>query len=150
MKTTFAAAILIFASSASYAQAKVQNGMRCTTTQTFTWPVANPDGKFIEHTVKITMDFYGEETQELQTISSAQAAWKTCNQTFGQKFNEDWRELGLDSAPFPIDEFGQSRPPKICVTIYKQPELYRCEQVTREPSDLSKDPFVLVERTVLK
>lgn len=130
------------------ASAEVQNGYRCATTQVFTWPVKTPAGTDVEHTVRVTMESYSDNDYQAK-ISAAQSAWKVCRQTLGQKFNEDWRALGFESAPKPIDEFGEQRPPKICIDIYKRPDLFECLQVSRQAMP-GEDPFVLVEATILK
>ena len=134
----------------SHAQAEVQSqqGYRCITIQTFLWPMKNPSGLDVVHTVRVVMESYSTDDYQAK-ISAAQAAWKTCRQTLGIRFDEDWSALGADRAPFPPDEFGQPRPPKICETIYKRPDLYECNHVARQ-ADQTADPFVLIENVILK
>lgn len=128
----------------SLARAEIQSGYRCTTTQTFTWPVEAPNGSKVEHTARITIESYNTDDY-LAKVASAMAAWKSCRQILHRKFDDDWRQIGFAGAPYP----GERRPLKICEDFYEKPELFTCVAVTR-PVDLDQNSIVIIEKIILR
>ncbi len=59
--------------------------------------------------------------------------WKKCRQNLGRQFKAHWNQFGFESAPFPEDEFGDPRPPAICLSFVGHENLYSCEEIA-EPN----------------
>lgn len=113
------------------AKALAETVASCQTTQSYTWPIKDPNGLMITKTAVISLDLpVSDLSEKAAKKRSAQAAWKTCRRNLGEQFLAHWTQLG-STLPFPLDEFGEARPPTMCEDYFNRPDLYTCSLIER-------------------
>ena len=119
--------------------AQIVKGIRCTTTQSFVWPLKDPNGIQVEKTTTVSHEELMDDLN-LAKLFAGQGAWKKCRQNLGSQFKAHWNQFGVETAPFPKDEFGDPRSPRICFSFVSYKNLYSCEEIS-EPTLKNDNDF---------